>query len=378
MVLSMKKFLFGVIIVIVALSSCFSHEQKKQSNRWWVPEKKDVISWEKLDTIVVGDELFKLEYPDCFKLDEEADDSSMTVTYKGDSCLFMMANAEKNPYHWDVDTLVEFVVRDRKADGNDSIVMKDMHDGYFYLKGFMGGTGFCFYEQYVVYHELIFKLTLVYPPNMESKMENLFRLVHDWHPETHEMFRTKKPYNTGERMSILKKKTGAHDYREFYIEEQEGVCHFMIYDSRHHSRYAIDFHEDLLNDGAVGMYAFMSPDQRYIYVVGDIMANGIGRLSTFLIFQVNTETLRVRFVNDGAGVRLEKNGFTVASETRCVTPNAEYTYQMDFNFEDITYGFNGKIKGVSKVYSSKRFRKRYGEHLINMKGVGMLRGQDLE
>ena len=35
-------------------------------------------------------------------------------------------------------------------------------------------------------------------------------------------------------------------------------------------------------------------------------------------------------------------------------------------------------KGVSKEYSSKRFRKRYGKHLINMKGVGMLRGEDNE
>ena len=371
----MKKFLFGVIIMIVALSSCFSHEQKKQVNRWWGPEKKDMISWEKLDTIVVGDELFKLEYPDCFELDEEVDDSSVTVTYKGIAGLFLMANAEKNPYHWDADTLAEFIVRDRKAEGNDSIVMKDMHDGYFYLKGIMGSTGFCFYEQYVVYHELIYRLTLVYPSYMGSKMENLFRLVHDWHPETHEMFRTKKPYNTGERMSILKKKTGPHDYREFYIEERDGGCYFMVYDSRHHSRYAIDFHEGYLNDGAPGMFAFVSPDQQYIYVVGDIMANGIGRLSTFLIYQLNTETLRVRFVHDGAGVRLEKDGFAVASKTRCVTPDAEYTYQMDFNFEDITYGFNGKIKRRSKEYSSKMFRKRYGESLNNLRGLGIMRGQ---
>lgn len=371
----MKKFLFGVIIMIVALSSCFSHEQKKQVNRWWVPEKKDLISWEKLDTIVVGDGLFKLEYPDCFELDEEADDSSVTVTYKGITGLFLMANAEKNPYHWDADTLAEFIVRDRKAEGNDSIIMKDMHDGYFYLKGIMGSTRFRFYEQYVVYHELIYKLTLVYPSNMERKMENLFRLVHDWHPETHEMYRTKMSNNSGERMSILKKKTGAHDYCEFYIEERDGGCYFMVYDSRHHSRFAIDFHEGYLNDGAPGMYAFVSPDQRYIYVVGDIMANGIGRLSTFLVYQVNTETLQVRFVHDGAGVRLEKNGFSVASKTRCVTPDAEYTYQMDFNFEDITYGFNGKIKGVSKEYSSKMFRKRYGESLNNLRGLGIMRGQ---
>jgi hypothetical protein len=149
----------------------------------------------------------------------------------------------------------------------------------------------------------------------------------------------------------------------------------MVYDSRHHSRFAIDFHEGYLNDGAPGMYAFVSPDQQYIYVVGDIMANGIGRLSTFLVYQVNTETLQVRFLHDGAGVRLEKDGFAVASKTRCVTPDVEYTYQMDFNFEDITYGFNGKIKRVSKEYSSKMFRKRYGESLNNLRGLGIMRGQ---
>ena len=374
----MKKFLFGVIVVIVALSSCFSHEQKKQSNRWWVPEKKDVISWEKLDTIVVGEGLFKLEYPDCFELSEESDDSSVLVTYKEISGLFLTANAEKNPYHWNVDTLADLIVKGRKAEDRDSIIMQDMHDGYFYLKGILGSNGCCFYEQYVVFHDYIYKLTLVYPSNIETKMENLFHLVHEWHPETHEMFRTKKSHNTGERMTILKKGIGAHDYREFYIEERDGACNFMVYDSRHHSRYGVDFHDGFLNDGAQGMYAFVSPDQRYIYVVGDIMANGLGRLSTFRIYQVNTVTLRVRFVNEGAGVRLEKNGFTVASKTRCVTPDAEYTYQMDFNFEDITYGFNGKIKRVSKEYSSKGFRKRYGEHLINIQGLGMRRGQDDE
>lgn len=374
----MKKFLFGVIILIVALSSCFSHEHKKQVNRWWVPEKKDLISWEKLDTIVVGDGLFKLEYPDCFELSEESDDSSVLVTYKEISGLFLLANAEKNLYHWNADTLAELIVKERKAEGNDSIIMQDMHDGYFYLKGILGSNGCCFYEQYVVFHDYIYKLTLVYPSNIETKMENLFHLVHEWHPETHEMFRTKKSHNTGERMTILKKGIGAHDYREFYIEERDGACNFMVYDSRHHSRYGVDFHDGFLNDGAQGMYAFVSPDQRYIYVVGDIMANGLGRLSTFRIYQVNTVTLRVRFVNEGAGVRLEKNGFTVASKTRCVTPDAEYTYQMDFNFEDITYGFNGKIKRVSKEYSSKGFRKRYGEHLINIQGLGMRRGQDDE
>ena len=377
MVLSMKKFVLGAMIVIVALSSCFSHEQKKQVNRWWVPEKKDVISWEKLDTIVVGDGLFKLEYPDCFELDEEPDDSGVTVSYKGIAGLFLMANAEKNPYHWNADTLAEFIVRDRKAEGNDSIVMQDMHDGYFYLKGIMGETRYCFYEQYVVDHDLIYRLTLVYPSHIESKMENLFHLVHEWHPETHKTIKVNKSDDLRERMSVLKKRGGSHDYREFYIEEGENGYHFMIYDSCHHSRHEIIFDaDDYLNEGVPAMYAFVSPDKRYVYVVGDILANSTGWVSTFIIYQVDTETLKAKLVNAVAGIKLEKNGFTVASMTRSVTPDAKYSYQMDFAFEDITYGFSGKIKRKSKEYSSQEIQKRYGEALCNINGLGIRRGDD--
>lgn len=369
----MKKFLFGVIVVIVALSSCFSHEQKKQSNRWWVPEKKDVISWEKLDTIVVGEGLFKLEYPDCFELSEESDDSSVLVTYKGIPGLFLMANAEKNPYHWNADTLADLIVKERKAEGNDSIIMQDMHDGYFYLKGIMGANGYCFYEQYVVFHDYIFTLTLVYPSNIETKMENLFRLVHDWHPETNVVLATMKSDDMKERMSVIKKRGGMHNYREFYIEESDSGYHFMVYDSCHHNCQEIVFGaDDYLNGGVPGMYAFVSPDKKYVYVVGDILANSTGWVSTFIIYQVNTETLKAKLVNAVAAIKLEKTGFTVASMTRCVTPEAEFSYQMDFAFEDITYGFNGKIKRKSKEYASKEIKKRYGK-LCNINGLGLKR-----
>ena len=369
----MRKFLFGVIVVIVALSSCFSHEQKKQSNRWWVPEKKDVISWEKLDTIVVGDGLFKLEYPDCFELSEESDDSSVLVTYKEISGLFLTANAEKNPYHWNADTLAELIVKERKAEGNDSIIMQDMHDGYFYLKGIMGANGHCFYEQYVVFHDYIYRLTLVYPSNIETKMENLFRLVHDWHPETNMVLATMKSDDMKERMSVLKKRGGMHNYREFYIEESDNGYHFMVYDSCHHNRQEIVFDaDDYLNGGVPGMYAFVSPDKKYVYVVGDILANSTGWVSTFIIYQVNTETLKAKLVNAVAAIKLDKTGFTVASMTRCVTPDNYISSAMDFAFEDITYGFNGKIKRKSKEYASKEIKERYGK-LCNINGLGLKR-----
>ena len=82
-----------------------------------------------------------------------------------------------------------------------------------------------------------------------------------------------------------------------------------------------------------------------------------------------------KLVNAVAGIRLEKKGFTVASETRCVTPDAQCSAGMDFAFEDITYGFNGKIKRRSKEYASKEIQKRYGESLNNLRGLGMMRAE---
>ena len=59
-----------------------------------------------------------------------------------------------------------------------------------------------------------------------------------------------------------------------------------------------------------------------------------------------------KLVNAVAGIRLEKKGFTVASETRCVTPDAQCSAGMDFAFEDITYGFNVTLGTGTSVTSS--------------------------
>jgi hypothetical protein len=145
------------------------------------------------------------------------------------------------------------------------------------------------------------------------------------------------------------------------------------HDSCHHNRQEIVFGaDDYLNGGVPGMYAFVSPDKKYVYVVGDILANSTGWVSTFIIYQVNTETLKAKLVNAVAAIKLEKTGFTVASMTRCVTPDTYISSAMDFAFEDITYGFNGKIKRKSKEYASKEIKKRYGK-LCNINGLGLKR-----
>ena len=378
----MKKVLFGILIVGVIVGViylCSDGDDDYQSVRTWKPVKEDVITWNKLDTVVISDGLLKLEYPDCFELgDRVCGDSDVTVNYKGEENLFLTASVIANEMHFNTDELADYVVNLINEEGNDTITMQDMHDGYFYLTGMVKKNRYSFYEQYVVDHDLIYKLCLVYPSHFESKVRELKQYVHGWNPKTKNDIKTMPVprVEPKERMSVLKQRSGVHHYREFCIEEGDTGYHFMVYDSCHHNRQEIVFDaDDYMNEGVPAMYAFVSPDKKYVYVVGDVLANSTGWIATFIIYQVNTETLKAKLVNAVAGIRLEKKGFTVASETHCVTPDAQCSAGMDFAFEDITYGFNGKIKRRSKEYASKEIRKRYGDSLNNLRGLGIIRGQ---
>ena len=175
-------------------------------------------------------------------------------------------------------------------------------------------------------------------------------------------------------MSVYKKPLGNGLYRDFFITRGESCYRFMVYDSSKDKYYDIDFNaDDYLNDGAAGLSGFESPDGKFVYVVGDILANSTGWISTLIIYQVDTKTLKAKLVNGVAAWRLEKDGFTVASETRCTTPEAECSAEMDFAFEDITYGFDGKVKHKSKEYPSKEIELRYGKNTNVVKGLGVIR-----
>lgn len=175
--------------------------------------------------------------------------------------------------------------------------------------------------------------------------------------------------------SVFKKDIGKGGILDFQIVDGENGYVFKVYESLKNRYYDVDFNaDDYLNGGIPGMHGFASPNGKYVYVVGDILANSTGWTCTHIIYQVNTRTLKAKLINAVAAWRLEKNGFTVASITRCTTPDAECSAGMDFAFEDITYGFDGKIKHKSKEYPSNEIGKRYSCEPGDVKGLGFLRG----
>ena len=135
----MKKYLIGMIAVagIILMMMCWY----KESHRVKIPRYREVkmITWEKLDTFVLSNPTFKVEYPDNFVPDSSLlDNRNMRFDYSFAGCeVFLKCFSYPNDAHMDDSAAVEFSVGLRKLN-EDSITLVDKHPGYFYLEGMDG------------------------------------------------------------------------------------------------------------------------------------------------------------------------------------------------------------------------------------------------
>ena len=180
----MRKFIIGIIALVVVVGVVFcSHDEGYQISDWSRKEKKvEQITWEKLDTFVFEGYGFKVEYPSSFWVDTT--ESEVDFLYAVDDELILMrCYSFSNDDKWDVETAADSIAAIRKEIRNDSVVMKDLHPDYFYLKFYNDEKGLGAYDQYVVDKDVIYVYELCYPKVLEDRMRNLMDLVHNWDPE---------------------------------------------------------------------------------------------------------------------------------------------------------------------------------------------------
>ena len=182
--MNMRKFIIGIIalVIIVGVLVC-SHDEGYQINDWsWKEKKVEQITWEKLDTFVFERYGFKVEYPNTFWMDTT--ESEVDFLYAVDDELILMrCYTFSNDDKWDVETAADSIAAIRKEIRNDSVVMKDLHPDYFYLKFYNDEKELRSYDQYVVDKDVIYVYELCYPKVLEDRMRNLMDLVHNWNPE---------------------------------------------------------------------------------------------------------------------------------------------------------------------------------------------------
>lgn len=197
----LKWLLVAVVIGLIASLSWHGESEPKNRNRgtaWlldWEKEPvksamKERLDTAKLLTYVYEDSLMIVRYPDFFEVQEgaqdEPDDSSVFFVHTTDSgYIYMRMMLLSNNYHWSAEQWADtLALHGQKAYG-DTILMKDMHPDYFYLKirHPQAGSGHT-YQQYIVQEDTIYLLSVFYSSIFRDEdVQRLVQLVHDWNPE---------------------------------------------------------------------------------------------------------------------------------------------------------------------------------------------------
>ena len=174
----------------------------------------------------------------------------------------------------------------------------------------------------------------------------------------------------GEKMVVMEN-GGNGKYRRFVIESRGSVWYSLYAYDKDDNQAVKVYADEVFEEGWPGMAGFVSPDKRFVYTITDHMPSVSGFPWRLSVYRTDVKTLKTIRIDSGPAIRVEEGGFTIASDAECINPDT-CSAAMVYSYRDISYNLDGKQVGRSKRYMDKELENRYGENLINIRGVGTL------
>lgn len=116
-----------------------------------------------------------------------------------------------------------------------------------------------------------------------------------------------------------------------------------------------------------GIIYVVSPDKKFIFVIGDIHANSNGWVTNYQIFKVDLETNKSKCIAECAAIEAVKDGFIIARARLTNEESATCTAEEIWVMHDEKIDFDGKVVNVSKKeYDEKAMEKKFSS---DIKGV---------
>lgn len=154
--------------------------------------------------------------------------------------------------------------------------------------------------------------------------------------------------------------------RELYLERDSSA--YYCYSVKNGVRERIRFGNDYLDDGAFRLTYYQY--RKYIYIVGDIMPNSNGWVSRFFLYRINTDDLSMKLIDAGAAIRFTPKEIVMAEARLTNEDEAECTAAEIWVMHDVHYDIHGnRIREEKKEYDCRELEHRYGEELVNSKGL---------
>lgn len=128
----------------------------------------------------------------------------------------------------------------------------------------------------------------------------------------------------------------------------------------------IAFGDIYLDDGAKAM--LLHQQDKYVYVVGDIVPNSNGWTVRYHLYRLDTLTLETKHIGNFAAIHFEDDGFKAAT-TRLTNPDAECTADEIYAIHDVYFNNEGQQISESKEeYRYDEMERIYSDSLVNAVG----------
>ena len=83
--------------------------------------------------------------------------------------------------------------------------------------------------------------------------------------------------------SIFKKTLEDGSFNDFFTVKENGLDVFLAYESAKDKCHRIDFYDAMMNEGVPKIKGFPTPDEKYVYAIGNIMVTAISINTIFFI-----------------------------------------------------------------------------------------------
>ena len=149
-----------------------------------------------------------------------------------------------------------------------------------------------------------------------------------------------------------------------YLEKVNGDVYCYV-DSQ-----KVVFNDDLLDDGAIGIYYHRPANSEYIYIIGATSFDCKGGWETGLhLYRMNIRTLTLKHIGNYAGIRFEDNGFKAAT-ARLLNPDAECRADYRYAIRNYFFDNSGRLIRKGRESEDEKFYEIYGDGLIDPVGLG--------
>ncbi len=146
---------------------------------------EDIVNCDSLELYMDYDSLFKVEYPVGFEKGPEANIPGLLVPFEYESdagSIYLACYVEENKRNWDVETVADSLLIDKREQLKYQVTDRDIHRDYFILRGECGGlmSGYDVYSKSIVEDDYIYSLGIAYPSSVEDNVGGLMELVKHW------------------------------------------------------------------------------------------------------------------------------------------------------------------------------------------------------